>query len=572
MQQTLCSALVKSPRLLKTQLLRRSFVSKSKVIGRQSTRHFVSGTPQAHGFLAGASAVIYNDSNRLVVTKAEEAIPVSLEPLLRLSKGQSRWTLLKRKVLIALRMFARLVKLSFALAPIALLYPIQSMLRKDKDVDAHEFVLRAAAEAEPSGLFLWYLNMCLASVEWSGAAVIKLMQWAGSRPDLFGHEFCSIFSRLQDNTSPHAWKHTSAKMEEAFGKDWGNRIELKELLGSGCIGQVYKGILLDTKEEVAVKIMHPNVRQDIDTDLDLMRLAAYLGSKLGKVKFLNLQGAVEEFAGMLKLQLDLRTEAENLDRFNVNFKDDKDVVFPKLIPGFRTTKDVLVESFCAGIPVLQYARLNHDDQETLTKLCVVGIRAVCKMIFFDNFLHGDLHPGNVFVNPTTKKFVLLDVGIVKEYSVVEHQLIINVLTAFIRKDGRRAGRLMIDDSNRRLAGQDTAKDEELYIDKIEALTIKASDKDYFMEHLGTYLSYIFEAAAKHHVLMNQSFVSAALAIKVQEGLALALDPGVQIWQVANPIILKSETQRQFHGFVKHAKEMTLEKVSELSKMLGLRRK
>ena len=72
--------------------------------------------------------------------------------------------------------------------------------------------------------------------------------------------------------------------------------------------------------------------------------------------------------------------------------------------------------------------------------------------------------------------------------------------------------------------------------------------------------------------MNQSFVSAALAIKVQEGLALALDPGVQIWQVANPIILKSETQRQFHGFVKHAKEMTLEKVSELSKMLGLRRK
>jgi aarF domain-containing kinase len=190
-------------------------------------------------------------------------------------------------------------------------------------------------------------------------------------------------------------------MEEAFGRDWATRIELKEILGSGCIGQVYKGVILDTNEAVAVKVMHPNVRVDVDTDLDLMRLAAYFFSKLGKVKFLNLQGAVDEFAGMLKLQLDLRTEAENLDRFNVNFKDDPYVVFPKLIPGFVTTKDVLVESFCAGIPVLKYARDNRDDKESLSKLCLVGIRAICKMIFNDNFLHGDLHPGECLMGTWT---------------------------------------------------------------------------------------------------------------------------------------------------------------------------
>jgi hypothetical protein len=62
--------------------------------------------------------------------------------------------------------------------------------------------------------------------------------------------------------------------------------------------------------------------------------------------------------------------------------------------------------------------------------------------------------------------------------------------------------------------------EELYIDKIEALTIQANAKDYFMEHLGTYILYICEGATTHHVMMNQSFVSAALALKIQEGIAL----------------------------------------------------
>lgn len=108
---------------------------------------------------------------------------------------------------------------------------------------------------------------------------------------------------------------------------------------------------------------------------------------------------------------------------------------------------------------------------------------------------------------------------VTEFTDSDHRLIVNILTSFIRMDGRRAGRLMIDDSNMRNAN-DQAEAEELYIDKIEALTDRANGKDYFMEHLGTYISYICEAAATHHVMMNQAFVSAALAIKIQEGIAL----------------------------------------------------
>lgn len=142
---------------------------------------------------------------------------------------------------------------------------------------------------------------------------------------------------------------------------------------------------------------------------------------------------------------------------------------------------------------------------------------------------GDLHPGNVFISRDGKKFIVLDVGIVTEYSDDDHSKIVGILSGFVRKDGRSSGVLMIDDSNKRLQASnanEAAINEDHFIDKMEALTIKASGKDYFMEHLGTYISHICSVAAQHHVMINPAFITAALAVKVQEGIALALDPGM----------------------------------------------
>ena len=140
-------------------------------------------------------------------------------------------------------------------------------------------------------------------------------------------------------------------------------------------------------------MLHPNVESNIDADLDLMRLLVRAIQKLpwdvfANLKWLNLEGAVEEFADLLKLQLDCRVEAANLERFNLNFADSKHVVFPKLVDGYTPSKDVLIESFCEGIPVMQFAREYRDNKELLSEMCFVAIDTVCKMIFLDNFMHG----------------------------------------------------------------------------------------------------------------------------------------------------------------------------------------
>lgn len=326
----------------------------------------------------------------------------------KLSSPTSSW---RNKIRRALRMVRRLIKLSVVLAPVALLYPLAMLAnrieggstddesKQQGKRDAHVIALESAQDADAvSGFVGWYLRMCLRCVESSGAAVIKLMQWAGSRPDLFGHDFCSVFSALQDSTTPHAFRHTDFAMRQSYGSDWRDRIELQDILGSGCIGQVYRGKVRvgegtqQEMREVAVKVLHPNVEDDIDADLDLLRFAVRVVENVPLLfkglYWMNLPGIVEEFSGMLKLQLDLRNEAENLARFNSNFANDPSVVFPLLVPNYEPTKNVLIESFCDGVPVLQFAKDNAKNPELLHKMCLTAIRAVCKMIFLDNFMHG----------------------------------------------------------------------------------------------------------------------------------------------------------------------------------------
>ena len=89
-----------------------------------------------------------------------------------------------KKITRALRMIKRMIKLVIVFSPLAALYPLQYILHQtDEDEDAQEVVLAALKQKEaPKGPIGWYFKVCLRCIEWSGAAAIKVMQWAGSRP------------------------------------------------------------------------------------------------------------------------------------------------------------------------------------------------------------------------------------------------------------------------------------------------------------------------------------------------------------------------------------------------------
>lgn len=88
-------------------------------------------------------------------------------------------------------------------------------------------------------------------------------------------------------------------------------------------------------------------------------------------------------------------EADNLERLRENFRSVNAVSFPAPRRAL-VSEDVLVEDFVEGPSMREYLKRDVDAARRKA-LARVGVDAVCKMIFHDNLLHGDLHPGNILV-------------------------------------------------------------------------------------------------------------------------------------------------------------------------------
>jgi aarF domain-containing kinase len=62
----------------------------------------------------------------------------------------------------------------------------------------------------------------------------------------------------------------------------------------------------------------------------------------------------------------------------------------------------------------------------------------------------------------------------------------------------------------------------------------------FIEKVGDYIADICFMACRHRVKLEPSFVNAALAVEIMEGLASALCPDMRVQPVALPLVFKAE--------------------------------
>ncbi|HUM70921.1 MAG TPA: AarF/UbiB family protein, partial [Chloroflexota bacterium] len=99
------------------------------------------------------------------------------------------------------------------------------------------------------------------------------------------------------------------------------------------------------------------------------------------------------------------------------------------------TQRVLTMEFIDGIKITNLTAIDEAgfDKEELAKN---ALRATLKQILIDGFFHGDLHPGNVFINRRDGDIVFLDVGMVGELTVRQRANMINLLLVMQQQDVR----------------------------------------------------------------------------------------------------------------------------------------
>jgi predicted unusual protein kinase regulating ubiquinone biosynthesis (AarF/ABC1/UbiB family) len=279
------------------------------------------------------------------------------------------------------------------------------------------FVLRMLSHAVLAPLHKSFL---LGFFENSGYTLLKLGQWASTRHDLFPEKVCRALSSLRERAPTH---NASKTYESIRGLD----IKLGNLIGSGTVAQVYRSSFKG--RDVAVKVLHPDVRPKILKELATLGKIAGILSKVSFLKPYDLKSQFQEFSKGFLAQCDLRSEASNLELLH---KLNPNILIPQ--PLFAD-ENVLVENYIACEDVL------HNVDPGFVEKCT---DFVLDMITNHRFVHADLHAGN-FKKTPQNDIVILDGGLCKCLTAQEQRNLHDLIFALLLStDGKRAGQLLVE--------------------------------------------------------------------------------------------------------------------------------
>ncbi|KAE8714942.1 hypothetical protein F3Y22_tig00110187pilonHSYRG00295 [Hibiscus syriacus] len=369
-----------------------------------------------------------------------------------------------------------------------------------------------------------WLEVVHRTLEIAGPAFIKWGQWAATRPDLFPRDLCIKLSELHSKAPEHSFAYSKKTIESAFGH---------------FAGQQVKPMV------VAVKVRHPGVGESIRRDFMIINSVAKLSRFIPTLNWLRLDESVQQFGVFMMFQVDLAREAAHLNRFIYNFRRWRDVSFPK--PVYPLVHPaVLVETYEQGESVAYYVDDLQGHDRIKAALAHIGTHALLKMLLVDNFIHADMHPGNILVrmsqNKATRKRLLkskphvifLDVGMTAELSNGDRLNLLEFFKAVARRDGRTAAECTL-----RLSQQQNCPNPKAFIEEVEEAFTFWGTPEGDLVHPAECMHQLLEKVRCHRVNIDGNVCTVMVTTLVLEGWQRKLDPGYNIMHTLQTLLLKA---------------------------------
>ena len=382
------------------------------------------------------------------------------------------------------------------------------------------------------------------ALEELGPIFVKFGQAISTRRDLLPPDIADELAKLQDAVPPFPAEQAIAILDGAYRKpvdEVFKRFDV-EPLAAASIAQVHTAQLKDGNE-VIVKVLRPGVQEQIERDLDVLRMLAGLADRYWEHgKRLKPLEVVDEYEHTILDELDLMREAANTAQLKRNFAGSDMLYVPDIYWDY-CRPEVMVQERIFGTPISDMQTL----RETGTNIQVLaenGVEIFFTQVFRHNFFHADMHPGNIFVittDPERPKYAAVDFGIVGTLSAEDQRYLAENFLAFFDRDYHRIAKLHLDSgwvpAGTRVDQLETA---------VRTVCEPIFNKPLAEISFAQVLMRLFRVAQRFNVEIQPQMILLHKTLFNIEGLGRELYPQLDLWKTAHPV-LKRWMEEQLGG-------------------------
>ncbi|MFV0514371.1 MAG: 2-polyprenylphenol 6-hydroxylase [Jhaorihella sp.] len=363
-----------------------------------------------------------------------------------------------------------------------------------------------------------------------GPAYIKFGQVLSTRPDVVGQDLADQLRVLQDKLPPFSRTEAMAEVERALGLPVEQAFaEFSEPIAAASIAQVHRARLADTGQDVAVKVLRPGIERAFRKDIDAFYFAAQVVELLAPgARRLRPMQVIEHFDGVVQGELDLRLESAAASEYAANTQDDEGFGLPPVLWNLSARR-VMTLGWVDGVPLGDNAALDaagHDRADLSERVLKLFLMHALR----DGFFHADMHQGNLKVAPNGE-IVAYDFGIMGHIDEYTRRVYAEILFGFIRRDYKRVAEVHFE------AGYVPAdRDVDEFARALRAVGEPIFGMDATRISMGRLLSYLFEVTERFGMETRTELILLQRTMVVVEGVARSLNPHMNIWEVARPVV------------------------------------
>lgn len=368
-----------------------------------------------------------------------------------------------------------------------------------------------------------------------GPIWIKFGQMLSTRQDIFSKTIIDQLSLLQDRVKPFDGILARMHIEKSIGVSLEKWFEnFQEIpLASASIAQVHSAKLKKNGKDIVIKVIRPGIVSIIKTDINLMyKLANWAYKLLPMGKKFKFSEIVLEYEKTLFNELNLLKETANTLQLRRNFKKSAILYVPKVYVDF-CSENVMVMERIYGTPVYNINKLKNKGIN-MKLLAERGVEIFFTQVFRDSFFHGDMHPGNIFINhqnPENPKYITIDCGIMGSLNKKDKYYLAANLIAFFNHDYQKIAELHLDSgwipTNTNIAEFECAIRtvfEPIFEQPIEDISFS------------NVLLYLFNTARYFNMEIQPQLLLLQKTLLYTEGMIRQLYPRLNLWKSAKPVL------------------------------------